>query len=51
MLNRKFGLICTVNKAGHDNQYRLYIASKSMDALRKLVLPHMDTSMHYKLNV
>jgi len=45
----RYNFTCTIriNKPG---QYRIYISNKSMDSLRKIVLPYMDDSMLYKVN-
>lgn len=51
MLERKFGLACSVHSAGIENQFRIYIKAQSMSLLRSLVLPHMPHSMHYKLGL
>jgi len=46
----RYDLICTIrtNKIG---QYRIYISAKSMDKLISILLPYMDNSMLYKLNL
>ena len=49
VLNRLYGLKCSVQSAGHLNQYIIYIWSESMTNLRQLVKPYMVSSMLYKL--
>lgn len=46
----RYDLICTLQKK-RENQYRIYISSKSMPLLRSIVTPHMHSSMLYKLGV
>lgn len=53
MLKQKFNLICTIQSAGalSGDQFRVYVTTKSMPILRKLVLPYLVKSMHYKLGL
>lgn len=44
----KYQLICTV-RLKKENQYRIYVSSKSMDKLRTIVNPYMHPSMVYKI--
>ena len=46
----RYGLDCTLQEK-RDNQYRIYIKSKSMPLLRSIVSPFMHSSMMYKLGV
>nr|YP_009262016.1 LAGLIDADG endonuclease [Chrysoporthe austroafricana]AMX22091.1 LAGLIDADG endonuclease [Chrysoporthe austroafricana] len=46
----RYGLTCTLQKK-RDNQYRIYISSKSMALLRSIVAPYMHSSMLYKLGI
>lgn len=46
----RYGLICTLQKK-RENQYRIYISSKSMALLRPIVTPYMHSSMMYKLGL
>lgn len=45
----RYGLDCTLHKK-RENQYRIYIASKSMPRLREIIYPYMHESMYYKLS-
>ena len=45
----KYNLICTIRE-NKPNQYRIYISSKSMINLSKIVSPYIDSSMLYKIN-
>lgn len=45
----RYNLICFIRE-NKPNQYRIYISEKSMDKLRAIVLPHIDTTMLYKIN-
>lgn len=46
----RYNFICFIrtSKLGHN---RIYISEKSMNSLRKIVKPYMDSSMLYKLNL
>ena len=46
----RYNLICTLREV-NPGQYRIYISAKSMDKLISIVLPYMDDSMLYKLNL
>jgi ubiquinol-cytochrome c reductase cytochrome b subunit len=49
ILFKKFNLIATVQKAGKDKGYTLYINKISMPNLSKFIKPYMIQSMYYKL--
>ena len=49
VLDQKFSFKCSIHMKGH--QCRIYIWGESMDSLRKLVHPHMEPSILYKLGV
>ena len=49
LLKKKWDLNCTIQKRSRANQYSIYIKSESVVKLRKLVLPFLVPSMHYKL--
>lgn len=52
ILKNKFDLdICAPRVQTISNKYSIYIKKNSMDKLKKLVLPHLHTSMHYKLGI
>jgi len=44
-----YGIKASVQKTGIINQYHIYIWAESMDSVRKLVRPHMVSTMVYKL--
>lgn len=44
----RYNFICTL-RVVRDNQYRIYISEKSLNSLKKIVIPHMDSSMLYKI--
>lgn len=44
----RYELVCTLHKK-RENQYRIYISSKSMSRLKEIVDPYMHESMCYKL--
>lgn len=46
----RYNLICTIWET-NIGQYRIYITQKSMDNLRAIILPHMQETMLYKLNI
>lgn len=48
ILQRKFGLKCSVIKAGNINQYKLSIWKESMPLLSKLVSPYIIAEIKYK---
>jgi hypothetical protein len=45
----KFGLNCTQQKGGADNQKAIYVRRASIPTFIELVSPHIHSSMHYKL--
>jgi hypothetical protein len=45
----RYELGCTLHKK-RENQYRIYISSKSMSRLKEIVGPYMHESMSYKLS-
>jgi len=51
VLFNNFGLICNVQKIKTNNQYSIYIQSKSISNLRNIVLPHLHESMLYKIGL
>lgn len=51
ILINKFDLDCTVQKIGIVDKYSIYIKGSSVPTLRKWVLPHIHSSMHYKLGL
>ena len=46
----RYNLICTIWEP-NKGQFRIYIAQKSMDNLREIVLPYIHDTMLYKLNI
>ena len=50
VLISRYDINCTLQEK-RDNQYRIYINSKSMPLLRSIVSPYMHSSMMYKLGV
>ena len=53
VLQNKFNLICTIQKAPGKNihRFRIYISAKSLPVLRSLVQSYFDPSMLYKLGI
>ena len=49
ILYDNFKLKASVQSAGSNNQYIIYIWKESMDNLRNIVLPYVHSSMKYKL--
>jgi ubiquinol-cytochrome c reductase cytochrome b subunit len=49
VLNDNFGLKSTVQSAGADNQYHIYIWKESIPLLRKIISPYIIPSMKYKI--
>jgi hypothetical protein len=47
MLHYRFELICSVQK--HEQNLMIYIKAQSMNKFRKLVMPHFEPTMMYKL--
>lgn len=46
-----FNIKATVQSAGVENQYIIYILTESMPRLREIVLPYVHPSMKYKLGL
>ena len=44
----RYNFICKI-RLQKENQYRIYISERSLDSLKKIVLPYMDNSMKYKI--
>ena len=53
VLQTKFNLICTIQKAPsqNSNRSRIYISAKSVPILRTLVQSHFHPTMLYKLGI
>jgi ubiquinol-cytochrome c reductase cytochrome b subunit len=51
VLYDNFNIKASVQSAGVENQYVIYILSESMSQLREIVLPYIHPSMKYKLNI
>ena len=53
VLQKKFNLICTIQKAPNKslNRFRIYISAKSLPVLRTLVQSHFHPTMLYKLGI
>ena len=53
VLETKFNLICTIQKAPskNSNRFRIYISAKSVPILRTLVQSHFHPTMLYKLGI
>ena len=53
VLQTKFNLICTIQKAPskNSNRFRIYISAKSLPILRILVQSHFHPTMLYKLGI
>lgn len=49
VLNRKYNLECSIHN--EKGKPRIYIFPNSMPKLRELILPHLHTSMYYKLSI
>lgn len=49
VLQSKFGLNCTIQTLKPSGNHNIYIKGSSVPKLRELVLPHLHTSMYYKL--
>jgi hypothetical protein len=49
VLQSKFGLNCTIQTLKPSGNHNIYIKASSVPKLRELVLPHLHTSMYYKL--
>ena len=50
VLYGKYNIKASIQSAGVDNQYVIYIFKESMPILRDLVLPYVHPSMKYKIN-
>lgn len=51
ILKSKFNLDCTIQSLKLSNNYSIYIKSSSIPILREILLPHMCSSMKYKLGL
>lgn len=51
ILKDKFNLDCTIQLLNISNNYCIYIKASSIPALREILLPHMHSSMKYKLGL
>jgi hypothetical protein len=51
VLQSKFGLNCTIQTLKPSGNHNIYIKGSSVPKLRELVLPHLHTSMYYKLGL
>ena len=51
LLNKNWDLNCTVQNISKTKQYSIYIKGESIVKLRKIVLPYIVPSMHYKLGL
>lgn len=51
ILKKKFNLDCTIQFLKAGSNYSLYIKGSSVATLREIVLPHMHSSMKYKLGL
>ena len=51
VLQSKFGLNCTIQTLKPSGNHNIYIKGSSVPNLRELVLPHLHTSMYYKLGL
>ena len=49
VLRNKFKLECSIHKK--NEQSRIYIKEKSMNKVKSITIPHMHTSMYYKLGI
>lgn len=49
-LNENFEIKCSIQSAGVEGQYILYVWKESMAKLRKIVNPHMVNDMRYKID-
>ncbi len=48
-LKNRYNITSSIQSAGIENQWQLYIWAQSMPTLREIILPLMVQSMHYKL--
>lgn len=51
ILKKKFNLDCTIQFLKASGNYSIYIKGSSVTTLREIVLPHMHSSMKYKLGL
>jgi hypothetical protein len=51
LLLKKYLIETSIHKTGVCDQYSLYIKTKSMNNLRKIVLPYIIPCMKYKLSI
>ena len=51
VLYENFHLKSSIQSAGKDNQYIIYIWKESIPLLRQIVLPYVHPSMKYKLTM
>ena len=51
VLKSKYNLDTTIQKIWIKDQYSIYIKKQSVDNIRKILLPHMHSSMFYKLGI
>lgn len=51
VLSDKFGLDCTIQTLKLSGNYNIHIKGSSVPYLRKLILPYLHPSMHYKLGL
>jgi ubiquinol-cytochrome c reductase cytochrome b subunit len=49
VLFENFKIKASVQSAGSNNQYHIYVWKESMPLLREIVLPYVHPSMKYKL--
>jgi len=49
-LNENFSIKSSIQSAGVENQYIIYIWKNSMDKLRDIVKPYMVKEMRYKID-
>ena len=49
ILKDKFDLDCAIQMLKASGNYSIYIKGSSVTTLREIVLPHMHSSMKYKL--
>ena len=51
VLHDNFSIKSTIQSAGVENHYHIYIWKESMPRLREIVLPYVHSSMKYKLGI
>ena len=47
----RYRLECTLRVHKKKNHYRIYIRERSMNLIRQIVMPHMCSSMLYKIKL